>query len=333
MNILFITRFYYPHLGGVEKHVGGVSNYLIKKGDKVTIVTEKYGEELKSHEETNGITIIRLRYPKIKFLGLILIWLYLFKNLRLIKSADIIHCHDVFIWYLPFRFLYPKKPVFTTFHGWEGIYPIPFKNILIKKLSAKLSWGNICVGKYIEKFYGIKANSIAYGAVSLPRKSNFKKIPKSLVYVGRLEKDTDFDKSLQVIKLLKGWRIDFCGNGKFAKECSKYGTVHGWSDPTAYYAKAKFSFALGYLSILEGLINKCIVIAFASNFPRLTYLREFPFAKLLIVKSPQEAIKRINYYLDNPEISKALINEGYEWAKKNSWKKLTNQYLDLWNVK
>jgi glycosyltransferase involved in cell wall biosynthesis len=333
MKILFITRYYYPHIGGVEKHVAGISDYLIKKGNKVTIVTEKYSDELKYQEEIKGANIIRFNYPKIKFLGLFFIWLFLFKNRRLIESADIIHCHDVFIWYLPFRFLYPSKPVYTTFHGWEGIYPIPFKNILIKRLSAKLSRGNICVGEYIEKFYGIKANSITYGGVDVPPRHNLKKIAKSLVYVGRLEKDTDFDKSIQVIKVLKGWRIDFCGNGKFAQECSKYGTVHGWSDPTSYYAKAKFCFALGYLSILEGLINKCIVIAFASNITRLSYLKELPFPKLPIVRSPSEAIKRINYYLDNPGITITLIDEGFEWAKGQTWNKLTNQYLNLWDAK
>jgi len=37
------------------------------------------------------------------------------KNRQLLQNADIIHCHDVFYWYLPFRFLYPHKPVFTPF--------------------------------------------------------------------------------------------------------------------------------------------------------------------------------------------------------------------------
>lgn len=147
MKILFITRRCYPQIGGVEKHVGEVAKVLRKKGHTVTIVSEA-----------------DIQYPHIKFLGLIFIWLWLFKNRKIIEKADIIHCHDVFIWYLPFRFLYPKKPVFTTFHGWEGIWPIPFKNILLKRLASRLSWGTVAVGHFIEKYYGVKVDKITYGA-------------------------------------------------------------------------------------------------------------------------------------------------------------------------
>jgi len=71
----------------------------------------------------------------------------------LIQEADIVHCHDVFFWYLPFRFLYPKKKVFTTFHGWEGIFPPKWQAKVIRNISEKLSFGNICVGDFIRKWY------------------------------------------------------------------------------------------------------------------------------------------------------------------------------------
>lgn len=146
MKILFLTHHKWPHVGGVEKHVYEVTKSLERGGHKVTIISEE-----------------DIKYPHIKLLGLIYIWFWLFSNRKLIENADIIHCHDVFIWYLPFRFLYPSKKVFTTFHGWEGIWPIPWKNIYFKRLAAKLSDGTIAVGKYIEKYYGIEANKIIYG--------------------------------------------------------------------------------------------------------------------------------------------------------------------------
>jgi len=147
MNILFLVQHKWPHVGGVEKHVYEVSKRLKESGQKVNIISE---EDIKC--------------PKIKYLGLLYIWFWFFKNINLIKKSDIVHCHDVFIWYLPFRFLFPKKPVYTTFHGWEGKYPIPFKNIFLKRLANKLSMGSIVVGKYIEKWYGIKGDIITYGA-------------------------------------------------------------------------------------------------------------------------------------------------------------------------
>ena len=146
MKILFLTRRAWPQIGGVEKHVREVSLRLEKKGHKVRVISEK-----------------DIKYPHIKFIGLLYIWYWLFRNRRLIKNSDIIHCHDVFIWYLPFRFWYPGKPVYTTFHGWEGQWPLPLKNILFKRLVSRLSWGTIAIGSYIEKYYGIKANKILYG--------------------------------------------------------------------------------------------------------------------------------------------------------------------------
>ena len=148
MKILFLVQYKTPHVGGVEKHVESISLSLGKKGHKVRIVSSE-----------------DIKYPRIKFLGLLYIWIWLWGYREMIKKADIVHCHDVFIWYLPFRFLYAKKPVYTTFHGWEGIWPIPWKNILIKRLAAKLSRGTIAVGKYIEKYYGVKADKIIYGGI------------------------------------------------------------------------------------------------------------------------------------------------------------------------
>lgn len=146
MRILFLARRVWPKIGGVEKHIGELSKVLKKKGHKVKIISEK-----------------DINYPNIKILGLLFIWFWFLRNRKLIEEADIIHCHDIFIWYLPFRFIYFKKPVYTTFHGWEGVWPIPLKNILIRRMANRLSSGTIAIGKYIEKFYGIKADIILYG--------------------------------------------------------------------------------------------------------------------------------------------------------------------------
>lgn len=163
MKILFISSFFFPHIGGVEKHVYELSKNLRSKGEEVTVITEKFDQKLKNKEDVGGINVVRILYPHTRFLGLFLIWFEIFKNRKLIIDADIVHIHDVFIWYLPFRVFYPNKKVFTTFHGWEGVWPIPWGNIIQKRIAAKLSTGTIAVGKYIEKYYGIKADKIMYG--------------------------------------------------------------------------------------------------------------------------------------------------------------------------
>ena len=165
MNVLFIAHYTYPHIGGVERHVDEVVKRLRKKGHTVSIFTEKYQKNLRNKEIDNNLKIVRFSYPHIKLVGLFFIWWEIFKNRKLITDSDIVHIHDVFIWYLPFRFLYPYKKVYTTFHGWEGVWPIPWQNILQKRVAKQLSSGTIAVGKYIEKYYRIKVDKIIYGGI------------------------------------------------------------------------------------------------------------------------------------------------------------------------
>jgi len=136
MKILMLAPLFHPHIGGVEKHIKRLSEELIRSGHKVSIITIKHDKSLKDSEILNGINIYR--FPEIR---LPIIWYWMYKWRNLIKDADFIHCHDfsAFIyWYIPFRFLYPIKPIFVTFHGYEGIIPIPKKIVSRKPLRGNL---------------------------------------------------------------------------------------------------------------------------------------------------------------------------------------------------
>src|SRR3989344_6830519 len=169
MTIIFLCRLFYPHIGGVEKHVFEISKRLRRQGHKIIIIAEKdttssVGSLPKSiQKELRFFSIHYIFVKDTKWLKKFIIWKWLWKHKKLLSKADIIHCHDVFFWYLPFRFLYSRKPVYTTFHGWEGTWPIPWRNIVYKRLASRLSWGTIAVGKYIEKYYGVKVSRIIYG--------------------------------------------------------------------------------------------------------------------------------------------------------------------------
>jgi len=302
LKILFLTNYFYPHVGGVEKHVHEIGRKLSDKNQKITIITEKFDKKLKNEEIVQGIKVVRFTYPHTKFLGLVSIWFWLLKNRNLIEQADVIQCHDVFIWYLPFRFLYPNKPVYTTFHGWEEVYPIPRKNIFLKRLAQKLSFGTIAVGKYIEKYYGIKANKITYGAaknISTPTHKENNKI----VYVGRLDKNTGLLKFLRWLKENKKYSVDFCGDGNLRRECKKYGTIYGFTDPGPFYQKAQLCVPGGYLSALEALNYNCQIKLFWDNKVKEDYWKMSPFVK----------------------------KDAVSWAKEQTWGKLANEYLDLYN--
>ena len=177
MNILSLTHHKWPRVGGVERHIEAICYKLYALGYKTKIISE---EDIKP--------------PHIKIFGLLYFWYWLFKNRELITRSDLVHIHDVFIWYLPFRFLFPKKKVYITFHGWEGVYPIPLWNILNKKVANCLCNGSIAVGKYIEKYYGIKAKYIIYGGVDIGYRiyDLRKKHKDTLVFLGRKDRDTGY---------------------------------------------------------------------------------------------------------------------------------------------
>lgn len=332
MRVLFLSRLYKPHIGGVEKHISEISKGLIKISYKITLVTTIHQKGLSFNERIGGVNVMRFNQPKIKYFGLFYTWIWLLLNINLIKKSDIIHCHDVFIWYLPFRFLFPKKPVYTTLHGWEGIYPIPKKNILHKKVARIFSKKLLSVGEYVKKYYGIKADSYTYGAVNVPSKIPKKKT-NLIVYVGRLERDTGLIVILNVLKQLRGFKVIFCGDGSLSKECKKHGQVLGVVNPSKYLAKATFCFAGGYLSAIEALSYKCIVLTVYDNPFRRDAFRIGPFNKLIIIEnSPKKLAEKIKYYYENPKKAKKITNKGYQWARKQSWNNLTNKYINLWEA-
>ena len=90
MNILQVTPYFFPHFGGVESHVLGLSENLIKLGHEVEVVTSRYSR-MPETEVLNGIKITRL--PQ---------WINMY-NTPLVTSirqfvrrthADIIHVHS-----------------------------------------------------------------------------------------------------------------------------------------------------------------------------------------------------------------------------------------------
>jgi len=287
-----------------------VSKKLVKRGNKVTVLTENYFDSLKKGENTENISVFRIKYPRIKFIGLLTIWLKIIKNCHLIRQADIIHIHDVFIWYLPLRFIFPKKRVFITFHGWEGKYPIPKTSIIQKRLAWKLTEGNICVGNYISKIYGIKSDIVTFGGVK-DGGGVLKKANNSIVYVGRLEKDTGLEIFLAWLSKNPQFKVEFCGDGNLRDRCEKFGRVRGFCDPTFLMQRSEYCVPGGYLSAIEAMVYKCKILVFWSNPLKKDIWQDTPFYGW---------IKNNN------------TTSAYVWARRQTWDKLTEEYQSLWRI-
>ena len=191
MNILFLSRYYFPSVGGVEKHVEKVSEKLISKGNNVTVITTKHKNNLKQKEKIKGVNIIRFIQPNIKIVGLIITWIWFMKNISIFEKYDVIHCHDVFVWILPLRLLRPKRKYYVTFHGYPN-YPIKKRQVFLQNISEKLTTGNICIGDFIKKWYGTNPNIVSYGAVDIskfkPKKA--KSFKYDAIFASRLDEHT-----------------------------------------------------------------------------------------------------------------------------------------------
>ncbi len=358
MNILFFARRFYPAIGGVEKHVFEIGKRLVKKGHRVIVVTELSQTISQNRpigqncdiDEVEGMEVYRIYGGGEGWLKKFSIWRELWGLRKVIKAADVVHCHDVFYWYLPFRFLFPQKPIFTTFHGYES-FPIKKKAIFVRKLSEKLSWGNICIGDFIRKWYGTEPTIVSYGAVNVipdlirdPRsldsriRENDNKGggKESAVFIGRLDEQTGILTYVKALELVRDKFPNFdllvVGDGKLRKVIDKKVKVLGFQkDPEKYFKKYHFAFVSRYLSILEAFAAKRLVFALYDNPVKNDYLIMAPFAKWIVIAENENALaEKVSYYIVHPEEEKKLIEKAYAWVSNQTWEEMVNIYMTLW---
>jgi glycosyltransferase involved in cell wall biosynthesis len=341
VRIVFFTRRYFPQIGGVETHVKEVAKKLVEKGNTVAVVAEQATPEVpQKYLAQDGIAVIRVHSGKDDWFKKFRIWKSIWENRDILKNADIVHCHDVFFWYFPFKIIYPRKKVYTTFHGYETVYPPSSKAIFIRKISELLSDGNICVGDYIKKWYHTKADFVTYGGVDsagfhIKEKKRHAKKPKILL-LGRFEKDIGVQTYLKGLAILKidKFAFDFqaVGDGELSARIKKFGRVHGPVPNILPFMKAAdIVFCSSYLTMLEALIMKKIVVAVYENKLKEDYLRLSPFASYVyICKDAREIASVVHSIHDTPWKSTTMIENGYKWAKNQSWESVVKQYFSLW---
>ena len=333
MKLLILTRLYDPHLGGVEKFTLN----LVKRFDKkyqVIIITEQFDTKLKTNDKIHRHSIYRIPVDyqnerKKKYL----IWRWFKNNEELLNWADIIHIHDVFFWIIPYKLINRSQNIFLTFYGWEGTYPIPLKNKIVRKISEKMADGNICVGDFISKWYGTKPDIVTYGAVNSPKykASN----SNTLLYTGRLEKDTGFGTAVELYRQLKNkmqWRLQVAGDGPDKKLAPREANMLGFvPEPEKYIAKAGWVYTTGYLGIIEAFAYRKLVIASYDNPVKKDYLYMHPMSRNMVIGETSTEIAD-NLSALSPADTRRMTHECREWAKRQTWEKLARQHEQLWGL-
>lgn len=341
MNILFVTQYYLPSIGGVQKHIREVTDQFLADGHRVDIiVTESCGNA--PYENEGARSIYRLR----KWRGRTGILLQMSSLFHLFRQAHIIHFHDFStfwkygLWLLPVLKLLRKK-VYLTFHGWEGRCP-PAKSIVIKrKICALLADGNICIGHFIEKWYRMRADIVSYGGVKRARELTGEK--KDAVFVGRLSGDTGITEYVNAWKEINvqfpGLRLIICGDGPLRKTLEElvarkkimYIEFKGFvKEPETYVKNAAVVFTSGYLGMLEAFSQKKPVIASCDSELKRDYLEMMPGSRdiMWIARDSGEIAACVKEALQDNE----KTERAYRFSLENTWERVKRDYYSLWKT-
>jgi len=334
-----ITPYFYPHRGGVETHVWQICKRLQKRGWRVRVITQKDKLSLPDQESIGQLEIKRICFPHQKIVGLLVIWWRVLTSaLRCARESEVIHIHDVLLWCLPLRLIFPRKKIILTVHGWEGHYPVLKKERWLKRLSVGLASYCFGVGHYLKKYYQVQCNRWIYGGVSLATESenglrpNRTKRVWKMAYLGRLARDTGLPillKSLSELgeRDLKKISPQFIGDGALRDDCEKWGQVTGWLNDQQVNERLRQTeviIASGYLSALEAWAAGCEVIAVADNQLKLDYWLLSPFAGWLHMACSQQELTNLQKMIASGQLAKRC--PVFSQLQTFSWSKLVDEY-------
>jgi len=337
-----------PYIGGVERHLLGLSRELTNRGHAVTVLAPRTEPPLPREEWNTGIRILRFPQSKVPHTQKPGVWFWMLSRLSLLSGSDVIHVHDqgaFLAWFLPFRFLFSWKPVFITFHGHEGRFPLSRRHRYARKVPEALTRGNICVGHFLEKWYGTRSDAITYGAVEKPRNHPPPENDRHIVYVGRLEEDAGILTYMQALRLLSetrqgAWKLSICGDGSLRSRVEAFAREHSLDveflgvvrDLVPWIQHSRFVFTSGYLAILEAMICRRLVFSVYENPLKRDYLEMFPGAeeRMMISGSPADLAGKLEGVLAHPDQEESRVEEAFRFAEQQTWGHLADTCLELY---
>lgn len=338
-KIVFLCRRAWPEVGGVENHVREISAQL-QKTHEITIITEQSLPELKRDEVFEGVRYLRIPVKKATGTKKEL-WSWLKEHFSLLADADNIHVHDVFFWLYPFLHRLVRTPIFTTFHGYEGDEPT-WKQKLWHQVADLFSDNTICIGGFHQKWYEVDSGVVSYGGVDqvlAPLHRAPQKLPRKMVFVGRLAKDTGIMQYLNALALMPVQHrphIDVFGDGPLRKNIAvKIETEHLpvtlkgvklWN--VTDYQKYDLALVSGYLTILSALAAHVPVLSTYQTDLKKDYLKKTPFAQWIrIATSVEDLAMKLG------EKVNANSPESLKWVAQQTWENIAEMYSRMWHEK
>jgi len=69
VSVFFVSRYFYPFVGGLENRVYRIACALAARGIRVTIITSRISPEFPPQQTLDGVSIYRLASPRMKIFG------------------------------------------------------------------------------------------------------------------------------------------------------------------------------------------------------------------------------------------------------------------------
>jgi len=207
------------------------------------------------------------------------------------------------------------------------------------------------VGAFIAKWYGTKPDIIIVGGVEKPKYlplENVIKKSNEIVFIGRLSNDTGVIELLDAVRILRdkyhyNIELHVCGDGPLNEYVRRFANLnnlnvhmHGFvPNPWNYIVKAGIVFAPGYLSILESMVARRLVIGIYNNPLKKDYFFSIPkISEMMILASNSEELaEKLYEVLTGKKSVNEILDKAYIFAEKQTWKRVTLAYLILYKNK
>lgn len=342
-HVVFFSRLYYPHVGGIEKHVYKISQELLKRGYSISIITETFKAGQKKEETIEGVKIFRIPVHAVsekhkKWV----IWKWLKRHSSIFQNAEILHIHDVFYWYIPFIVRKNKPQIHITFHGYESDNPT-ISAILQRKLATHIARTTIHIGGFMQKWYHVKPTAILYGAADDVVKNQIEERNHKAIYLGRLKEDVGIMTYLHGLKILKDSgltiTLDIYGDGPKRQDAEKFVQENNLSvhfkgfipDASKKLHTYSYAFISRYLGFIESMQSKTPIFAVYDTDMKKDYIMVHPQVEnMFVAGSAEELADQMLNAIKYLSKTRRKVEESYVWARKQTWEMVVDVYEQMW---
>ena len=339
MKLIHVGAHFHPHVGGVERHMLRVAECLAERGHEVTVVAGDHTGNLPQEELLGAVRV--LRFPATRSLWRMRLWFL--RRCRWFRSADAVHLHTPYGFGLLRWAGVPRRKRVYTAHGWGGKCPIPEEAKRLARQRADQSARLVCVGDFIDAWYGTHADMVTYGATEVVEVPGVSPRAGQVCLLGRLAQDTGvlvFADGLRLLAERTGEKMTVvvCGDGPLSDEVRRRLThpailldMRGFVErPEWVVAESSVTLTSGFLGILEAMALGSAVLAVSDNPVKEDYLGLSPMAEWIsIARTAEDVAAMLVERLHEPAES-SRRQAGREFARNQTWEKVVEGYERLY---